>query len=169
MTDLQVNIDIEDGRWEDAVDGLSSCAVQVAETAARVLAEEVDFLALDKEFYINLCLSSDQEVHKLNKQYRNMDKPTNVLSFAAIDDEDFDPFGDEQEMMLGDVIIAYETMRREADVQGVSLHDHFCHLWTHGILHVLGFDHMTPEEAAEMEGFETKILAEMGIDDPYRE
>lgn len=169
MSNLQVNVDIEDPRWEKAVDTLASAAVNVIETSAAVMEDEVDFLALDKNFYINLCLSSDQEVHQLNKRYRQMDKPTNVLSFAALDDEEFDPFDNEPETSLGDVIIAYETMVREADEQGVSLHDHFCHLWTHGILHILGFDHMTPEDAAEMESFETKILAQLGIDDPYRE
>ena len=97
-------------------------------------------------------------------------KPTNVLSFAAVDDPDFDRntelFG---EIELGDIIIALETMQREAAEKGIPLRDHFCHLFTHGILHLLGFDHIEDDEAEYMEEFEINILKRLNIKNPYGE
>ena len=99
-----------------------------------------------------------------------MDKPTNVLSFANVDFEGFAQERDlYQEIELGDIIIAFETMQKEADIEGISLHDHYCHLLAHGLLHLLGFDHQTDEEAEYMEGFEIEILQSMGIANPYKE
>ena len=71
------------------------------------------------------------------------------------------------EVELGDIIIALETMQREAAEKQISLHDHFCHLFTHGILHLLGFDHIEDEEAEHMENFEINILKRLNIKNPY--
>ena len=73
------------------------------------------------------------------------------------------------EIDLGNIIIAYETMQKEADVENITLQAHFCHLLTHGILHILGFDHIEDEEAEYMESFERAILQNLGIADPYKE
>lgn len=165
---LQIFTDIEDCRWSSKLENLEKIVSDVKDAVFDTVADEVSFLKSGKDFSINLCLSSDEQVRQLNKEFRHMDKPTNVLSFAAIDDEDFSIEATD-EISLGDVIVAYETMVREAEEQGVSLHDHFCHLWTHGILHVLGYDHIKQEDAAVMEAWEIKILQKLGIDDPYRE
>lgn len=170
MTEIKVFTDIEDERWTAAVENIAAVVEQVKETVFKRVEGEVDFLALPKTFGVNLCLSNDAAVHKLNLEFRHMDKPTNVLSFANLDDTDFDDVLTREDFVeLGDVIVAFETMEREAEEQGVSLHDHFCHLWAHGLLHILGYDHITPEDAAEMETREVDVLAEMGIDNPYRE
>lgn len=170
MTNLKVFIDVEDSRWTAAIADIAAVVDKVKNEVVKRVLGEVDFLSEDKSFMVNLCLSDDESVHKLNKEFRNMDKPTNVLSFANIDDEMFDEvLENETEIELGDIIIAFETMQREALEQGVSFYDHFCHLWTHGLLHILGYDHIEPEDAAEMEQREIEILAKLKIDNPYRD
>ena len=170
MTEIKVFTDVEDERWTAAVENIAAVVEQVKDAVFKRVEGEVDFLALPKTFGVNLCLSNDTAVHKLNMEFRHMDKPTNVLSFANIDDPDFEEVLECEDLVeLGDVIVAFETMQREAREQGISLHDHFCHLWAHGLLHILGYDHIEPEDAAEMEQRETEVLAGLGIDNPYRE
>ena len=170
MTEIKVFVDIEEAKWTAAVENIAAVVERVKEAVFKRVEGEVDFLALPKTFGVNLCLSNDTAVHKLNMEFRHMDKPTNVLSFANIDDPDFEEVLECEDLVeLGDVIVAFETMQREAREQGISLHDHFCHLWAHGLLHILGYDHIEPEDAAEMEQRETEVLAGLGIDNPYRE
>ena len=111
---------------------------------------------------INLLLCDDAKIQSLNKSWREQDKPTNVLSFPAAyvspDGNDF----------LGDIAIAYETVEREAKEEQKTLQDHLAHLVIHGVLHLLGFDHIDDEEAEEMEELERLALAEMGIANPYK-
>lgn len=115
-----------------------------------------------------LCvvLTDDATVRDLNRDYRGKDAPTNVLSFAFSDDEDA-PETPDAPVMLGDIFLALETVRREADDQGKPARDHALHLVVHGVLHLLGYDHLTEAEAAGMERLETAILADHGIADPY--
>ena len=135
-----------------------------------VVDEDIDFLGTEKLINVNLCLSDDNEVRTLNRDFRGIDKPTNVLSFAAIDDPDFDKNLELfDEIELGDIIIALETMLREASEKQISLQDHFCHLFTHGLLHLLGFDHIEDDEAEYMEEFEINILNKLNIKNPYGE
>lgn len=165
-----VNVDIEESRWTAAIGDIAAVAERVKNMVADVVLPEVDILNQDKTFAINLCLSNDKEVHRLNYEFRGMDKPTNVLSFANMDDESFEMLlSEEGEVPLGDIIIAYETMVKEAGELDISLHDHFCHLWAHGLLHVLGYDHMEPEDAAQMESREIEILQKLNIANPYQE
>lgn len=103
----------------------------------------------------------DASQQELNKEWRGIDKPTNVLSFPQI--EPFSPVLG----ILGDITLARETLEREAAEQGVSFTDHYTHLVVHGFLHILGYDHVDENEALVMEGLETQILATLGIDDPY--
>ena len=115
----------------------------------------------DDAYEISIVLADDAFVRDLNRQYRNIDTPTNVLSFPADDDDGLGP------CLLGDVILAYETVQREADAAGKPVLDHVSHLIIHGTLHLLGFDHEDEQEAIEMEALETAILARLGIADPY--
>ena len=107
-----------------------------------------------------IALSSDEVVAKLNAAYRGKAAPTNVLSFSA-------PASDEQIRFLGDIGLAAETVAREAEEQGVPLVDHLQHLVVHGLLHLQGYDHQTEAEAEVMEALEVRILAKLGVADPY--
>jgi probable rRNA maturation factor len=112
---------------------------------------------------IGVILTGDAEQRRLNRDFRGKDAPTNVLSF---------PIGDaapDGPVMLGDVVLAFETVAREAGEQGKPLADHMRHLVVHGVLHLLGFDHETEGEAEIMEAREKEILAGLGVPDPYRD
>lgn len=116
----------------------------------------------DEEAYeISIVLADDAFVRDLNRTWRGIDTPTNVLSFPAEDDEGQGP------CLLGDVVLAYETVQREALAAGKQMLDHVSHLIIHGTLHLLGFDHEDEQEAIEMEALETAILARLGVCDPY--
>jgi probable rRNA maturation factor len=110
---------------------------------------------------ISIVLTDDAEQRELNRDWRGKDAPTNVLSFPQI--EPFAPVIG----ILGDIVLAHETLAREAAEQDKPLADHFTHLVVHGFLHILGYDHLSEEEALVMEGLETQILAGLGIADPY--
>ena len=170
MTNFDIFLDIEDNRWTAAINDIAAVAEDVKATVLQEVEDKVDFLTSDKTFCLNLCLSDDNNVHKLNLEFRNQDKPTNVLSFANIDSDDFDDMLEfDNPIELGDIIIAYETMEREAKEQETSFKNHFCHLWTHGILHILGYDHIEDVDREEMEALEIAILNKLGIENPYRE
>jgi len=114
---------------------------------------------------LTLVLSRDDEVRVLNRQFRGADKPTNVLSFpadATMPEPDEPPY-------LGDVILARETLAREAAAQGKSFLDHATHLAIHGVLHLLGHTHEAEEDAARMEALEVAALSRLGVPDPYVE
>ena len=170
MSEVILNLTIEDQRWCEAIADMTQVAEKVKAAAFGYLQthENLGILKSEKPLGINVCLSNDATVQQLNKQFRGMDKPTNVLSFANLDFENFasenEPFA---EIELGDIIVAYETMVREAEAENITLYAHFCHLLTHGFLHILGFDHMTDEEAEYMERVEKEILQSIGIDNPY--
>ena len=111
---------------------------------------------------VAIALSSDAKVRKLNHQFRGFDKPTNVLSFPA------GPTGSGSgPSHLGDIVLARETVEREAGDLGIEVAAHTMHLVIHGILHLLGYDHDSTGSADRMEALETACLAELGIADPY--
>lgn len=155
-----VDIVIEDDRWEDAdLAGLSR-------RAARAVG---DWLGLG-DFQIVVMGCDDARISGLNAQFRGRPRPTNVLSWPAIE---FDlrapgeppppPEIDE----LGDIAISYDTCRREAEAQGKPFADHATHLLVHAILHLAGYDHIDDRDAETMEDAERSILGRLGIPDPY--
>ena len=113
------------------------------------------------ESEVSLVFSNDEEVQNLNQQWRKQDKPTNVLSFAANEG------GRPITPILGDIILAFETIEREAREQKKGFNDHLSHLIVHGFLHLLGYDHVSDAEAEEMEALEVLIMQDLGIADPY--
>lgn len=112
---------------------------------------------------IAIALSNDADIRELNARFRGQDKPTNVLSFPAVSG-----FSDETDAPSGDIIVAYETVSREAADEGKPLHHHLAHLTVHGLLHLAGYDHLDDGEAERMEALERRILAILEIPDPYR-
>ena len=122
----------------------------------------LDLRAVD----LTLPLSEAHIIRTLNSNWRGIDKPTNVLSFPALQPERAPKPGDAPRM-LGDIAIAYETMRREADDEGKPFDHHLSHLAVHGFLHLIGYDHENDADAEAMESLETEILAQLGIPDPY--
>ena len=152
--------------WTFAVSWLFAVAVNYLRETG-----ELDFLPDENmPISINLCLSNDDEVHALNKEFRNMDKPTNVLSFANIDDDNFEnELQNSDTAELGDIIISLDTMQKEAKIENITFAAHYAHLLVHGILHLCGFDHIEDDEAEYMEGLEVKILNLLNIENPYKE
>ena len=114
---------------------------------------------------VAIVLADDDEVRRLNRDYRGIDKPTNVLSFGSSGDGRDRVAG--EPIILGDVILARETVAAEAATQGKSIADHALHLVVHGVLHLLGHDHESAREAEAMEALEIDLLARLGIADPY--
>lgn len=126
-------------------------------------------LRLDHIVSISISLSDNDEVCALNKQYRGKDKPTNILSFPMLKRDELANIADSQipEIMLGDLILAYSICDREAQSKNIELSDHFQHLIIHGILHLLGYDHIEDKDADMMQSIEIGALNDMGIGNPY--
>lgn len=151
--DLSLDLRVESGDWPEESEALAERAIALALARADV--------EIEGPLEVSILLTGDAEQQVINRDWRGMDKPTNVLSFPAGDP--FDPLAGP----IGDLSLAYETLVREAAELEKSFSDHFSHLLVHGVLHLVGYDHESEDEALVMEGLETKILAELGIDDPY--
>lgn len=158
---MELEVDLEEpwpaGEWE-------ALAERVAAAAAQVAPELVS-----PRLSASLLFTSDAEIHALNRQWRQRDKATNVLSFPMLERDDLLNLpADGPPELLGDVALAYETCAREAADKGVALADHAAHLIVHGLLHLAGHDHeISPADADAMEALETKALALLGVADPY--
>lgn len=165
-----IAVTVEAPAWRNVVRGLGTEIATVVEHAARaVLASPGARDALSSPLRaceVSVVLADDATVEALNRKYRGSDRPTNVLAFAALEGSGPAPAA-EAPLLLGDVVLAYETVAAEARTQGKPLGDHVAHLVVHGILHLLGYDHRAPAEAASMEAVEVAILAGLGIADPY--
>ncbi|RMF12527.1 MAG: rRNA maturation RNase YbeY, partial [Alphaproteobacteria bacterium] len=143
--------------------------------AVTVAASEVPGLAVEPA-QVSVLLTDDAQVRDLNCRYRGKDSATNVLSFPALDEAAraalrrggrvaTGPIPGP--MLLGDLALAFETLSREAQIAAKPLEDHFCHLVVHGFLHLVGYDHESDDEAEVMEALERRVLARLGIPDPY--
>lgn len=150
---------IEAEVWNQ-IEGLEMIIVFALDVAYNHVIRE-EGIAFLPDCEISLVFVDDAAIQKLNAEHRGKDKPTNVLSFPQ--DEDADIFGP----MLGDVVFAYETILREADEMGLAISAHLTHLCIHGFLHLLGYDHIDPDEADKMESVEVAILAQLGLENPY--
>lgn len=172
MPDVILNIVCDDERWQKTMPDVEVLAQKVKDvTFTYMLASEKTILdKLHKHTFVYVCLADDAVVQELNRNFRGLDKPTNVLSFANLDSADFvaadTPF---TEIDLGNIILAYETVCQEAMEQKITFEAHFSHLLVHGFLHILGYDHMTEQEAEQMESLEIKILNQLNIANPYEE
>lgn len=147
--------------------------VQVASDAAGIPASEdirdwveraVQAVNPGRDADVSVRIVDEQEMQALNRNYRDQDKPTNVLAFPA-GDAGFVPPGEVP--LLGDIVVCAGVVAREADEQGKPPGHHWSHMLVHGTLHLLGYDHVGDEQAAAMEALERRILDEFGIADPY--
>jgi probable rRNA maturation factor len=164
-TGPEIAVSVARETWRAALPDVEETCRRVA--AAALGAGAADWPAGDlARCEVSLVLSDDAEVQQLNRDWRGQDKPTNVLSFAALDDEDA-PQPPDGPLVLGDVILAFETTASEAAHDHKTLVQHLSHLVVHGVLHLLGYDHEDDEDAEEMEALETAILGALGIPDPY--
>jgi probable rRNA maturation factor len=163
MLDVAIDTDAEwdsSTGWEELVSRAARAAI--AESAFPQLGASV------RPVELSVRLTSDEEVRHLNEKWRRKDQPTNVLSFPmaeAYELEDADEEG--PELLLGDVILAHGTCRREAEEKHIRFEDHAAHLVVHGTLHLLGYDHGDPSQAEDMEEREARALARLGIANPY--
>ncbi|MDB5712763.1 MAG: ybeY [Sphingomonadales bacterium] len=137
--------------------------------AALKASPQADLANISAAVEISVRLTSDEEVHTLNRQYRQQDKSTNVLSFPMVQADLIDTLGntDDGEILLGDIVLAHGVCEAEANDRKVSLHDHATHLIVHGVLHLLGHDHMDDAQAEAMESIEQAAMAALGLHDPY--
>ncbi len=155
---VDIALTVLDERWSKALPEVKA----VVRRAAAAALEKMPLPPAPAE--LSLALMDDETMRTLNRDYRDTDAPTNVLSFAG----DTIRGGENgSPAMLGDVVIAFETALAEAKAQEKPLSDHLSHLVVHGVLHLFGHDHMDNAAADEMEGLERDILARLGIADPY--
>ena len=153
---LQIDIANNAGHWPD-----QTAIEAVASKAVRQCLKELGIENVESE--LSIVLTNDDEIKKLNEDWRKKDNATNVLSFPAIEIS----VGEAPGPMLGDIVLAIETIEREARESAISFLDHLTHLIVHGLLHLLGYDHENDTDAEQMEALETEILAQLGIEDPY--
>jgi len=148
--------------WEELVQRAAEAAI--AESAFPQLARA------ERPVELSVRLTSNDEVQSLNAQWRGKDKPTNVLSFPMLEEDDLQQANVAgPELLLGDIILAHGVCEQEAADKGVSVEDHATHLMVHGTLHLLGYDHHEDDEAADMEAREIRALQRLGIANPYEE
>ena len=145
---LSVDVLIQSPQWKE-----QRGAEAAVRTAINAAADEISSPAGE----VAVVLTDDAAIRKLNKQWRKIDKPTNVLSFPAA----------KSGAMLGDIVIAYETLARESRDEGKQFTHHLSHLAVHGFLHLMGYDHQNDSDAEAMEELESAILAHLHIPDPY--
>lgn len=166
---MTIDLTIEDPAWE---------ALELEPLAERAAEATLTHLGLDPEVCeVALLACDDARIATLNAEFRDKPTPTNVLSWPAEDLAPEDPGAAPDlpepdftgEIALGDIAIAYGTCAREAAEQGKTLADHTTHLIVHGLLHLLGYDHIRDPDATVMEALEVEILGRLGLDNPYND
>ena len=153
---VDITFHIKTKKWEKLKD-IKALTREVIELT--LLSLKLDSLNLE----LSIILAHDSFIQKYNLRYRGKDKPTNVLSFSAVDQ----PFKLKKGDNLGDIMIAFETIEKEAKEQDKSFKDHYIHIVIHGMLHLIGYDHQNKKEAEEMEAIEIQVLKKLGIQNPY--
>lgn len=153
-----VEVLVESQLWAARPDAEAVVQGALAEAAAAVSSPSGE---------IAVVLTDDDAVRALNSRWRGIDKPTNVLSFPAQQPSRAHTADFDEMPSLGDVVIAYETVAREAEAEGKAFGDHLAHLAVHGFLHLFGYDHHSDAAAQDMERLEARILERLGVPDPY--
>lgn len=170
---INIDIEVKSKKWK-----LEPQIEEFVELVVRKIIPLTDLKKiLTPNFVLELSVSlvSDAQIKKISRDFRNKDKATNVLSFGVFDENLLrhiglkKMLGRQKYLFLGDVVIAYETLKKEALEQKKSFKDHLTHLILHSILHLIGFDHEEEKMAEEMESLEIKILKKLKIKNPYQQ
>ena len=151
---LTIDLRVEDSSWTGSVDDLESVCDAALGASAR---------QLGVSGAVDLLLTDNAQMQQLNAQWRDKDRPTDILSFPS--DERFNPPGGQR--FLGDLVVGFEVTSEDALKLNRPLSLHLSHLLVHGFLHLLGYDHISSADASEMEALEAEILADFGLPDPY--
>jgi len=157
-----IDISVQDPAWETRRKGIEKEVLGVAELTLKTAI--LPKIAIGRPLEASIVLANNDLLQVLNREYREKDKPTNILTFAAIDSEE--PYN-EGVLSLGDVILSFEVIKKEAIEKNVPFMDHVKHLVAHGVLHLLGYDHEDDNDATDMETLEIRILEQLGIQNPY--
>lgn len=162
---MNLEISVEDSRWQ-----------RLEELSRRAVSATLAYLRMNPDLCeVSILGCDDSRIAELNNEFRGKPAPTNVLSWPAEDLAPEEPGATPPlpepdfsgEIVLGDIAISYDTCLREANEAGKSMDDHVVHLIVHGVLHLLGYDHVRDPDATLMEGCEIEILGKLGIDNPY--
>ncbi len=170
MIKIETNIDVASANWKNAFPRYRK---KIEEAVALTFLQAKKPAALkDRSFDINIILTTDANVKKLNKTYRGKDKATNVLSFPQVKMDglkksDFKIYPPKTIIPLGDILIANQITKKEAKAEKKELESHVMHLVIHGVLHLLGYNHSSEKDAEAMEKLECKIMAELDYPNPY--
>ena len=164
---LELDVLIDEQGWEKALPDVGARCREAARAAWEESAPNQPGV-LHEAATACVLLTSDERIRTLNRQFRGLDEPTDVLSFPAVEADVLAAAGAEgPPPELGDIVIALQTTLADATLEGRPVCDHLSHLVIHGMLHLLGYDHQRDAEAEEMEALEGRILAGLGIPDPY--
>lgn len=170
MPDKSVNIElsVEEPAWKELWN--TQLIEQALNAAGSCMPDNHPFHIISNNYEISITLCNDDFIQNINKEWRDKDKATNVLSFPQFEDIESEAamFPEGVAPPIGDIFIAYETVEREAKEQEKSFNDHSVHMLIHGFLHLLGYDHIDDEEAEIMESLEVHILRSLNIDNPYK-
>ena len=143
----------------------NAAGIPSADDIGQWVKRAVSTVAADSDAEVSVRIVDEDEMQTLNREYRDQDKPTNVLSFPTGDVDGMPPGVTSP---LGDIVVCATVVAREAEEQGKTLDEHWSHMLVHGALHLLGHDHLTESQADAMESLEREILAGLGIADPYQ-
>ena len=164
-SNIDVLIDIDDDRWLEWY-----TPDQWHVLLHKIIQRVIENIKIQTKVEVSILLTNNDEIHALNLEYRGKDKPTNVLSFSSLSEEElrFLPKSHPYPIMLGDLVFAFETLLEEAKIEKKPFLDHFNHLVVHGMLHLLGHDHESDDDEECMKEKEIMILRSLNVNNPYQ-
>lgn len=160
--ELETFIAVDDRRFADEMDDVEGLCRKVCRKSWEVASAANPMLPQDN-VEVSILLADDGKIREINREYRGKDNATNVISFASIDSEE----PDDGVFVAGDIIMSYDTIKREAEENKTAFRDRFIHILVHGMLHLAGFDHENDDEANHMEKLEADILETFAVKNPY--
>lgn len=163
---VKVDIDIRDYNWKKYI-RKSYIKSLIDNIFKKLLALLVCNFEVKTIVEMSIIFTNDSDIRKINKKYRNINLPTNVLSFPTYETEFFEELMTNRYLFIGDIILSLDTIIKESAEQNKNFLDHLIHLLTHSLLHLLGFDHMKYEDAKKMEDLEIELLKQLNIANPY--